>query len=102
MRWWGPITHVVHGNWGRMGLNLLTRAALPMAGLLLGASGCDGGGDGCVESVLAGGALGMVASSLDLGLIAREPKARSRAQAWLAPALELGPDHAVFGALGAF
>jgi hypothetical protein len=37
----GPITHVVHGNWGRMSLSLLTRAALPMAGLLLGASGCD-------------------------------------------------------------
>jgi hypothetical protein len=86
-----------------MSLSLLTRAALPMAGLLLGASGCDGGGDGCVESVLAGGALGMVvASSLDVGLIAREPKARSLAQAWLAPALELGRERAMLGAVGVF
>jgi hypothetical protein len=99
----GPITHVVHGNWGRMSLSLLTRGVLPIVGLALGAGGCNSGGGNCVESVLAGGTLGMVvASSLDVGLIAREPVPRPRVQAWLAPALELGPDRAVFGALGAF
>jgi hypothetical protein len=99
----GPITHVAHGNWGRMSLSLLTRGLLPMAGLGLGASGCNSGGGNCVEGVLTGGVLGMVvASALDVGLIAREPVPRPRTHAWLAPALELGRERAMFGAVGAF
>lgn len=99
----GPITHVAQGNWGRMGLSLLARGVLPMAGLALGASSCADGGSDCVESVISGGVLGMVlASTIDAGLIAREPAPQPPSRAWLAPALELSPQRAFFGAAGTF
>jgi hypothetical protein len=112
----GPITHATHGNWERAGLSVLTRAGLPLTGLVVGAaSECRGGdsdsdvdnggpfSNACAYGVLGGLALGMLgATALDAALLAREPVAQARPRARVEPLLSLGTDHAFVGAAGAF
>ncbi len=100
----GPITHAARGNWGRTGLSVLTRAGLPLTGLILGASGCRGdGGDSCVDAVVGGLVVGMLAATaVDTAWIAREPVPQAVPRVTLEPLVSVGPQHAFVGAAGVF
>lgn len=102
----GPITHAVHGNWGRSALSVGVRGLLPIVGLAasLGADqGCGDRGD-CGDAALGGLLAGMlVATVLDVALLAREPsKPRPATTAPWQPTLGITRTHAVLGASGSF
>lgn len=94
----GPITHGAHGNWGRAGISLLTRASLPLAGAVVGASGCTGNSGDCVSGAASLAVVGMaVASIIDIAALSWEPVAAPRAGS-LQPSLVLRRDSAWTGA----
>jgi hypothetical protein len=111
----GPITHATHGNWVRAGVSALTRAGLPLTGMVVvGVSVCrgDGGNDDvddggfsneCAYGIGGGLALGMLgATALDAALLAGDPVAQEQPRAHVEPLLSLGTHHAFLGAAGAF
>lgn len=69
----GPITHGVHGQWGRMGLSVASRTALPFTGLLLAAIGCTTDSD-CGDTLASGAVAGMLAATIvDSVVLSYEP-----------------------------
>ena len=99
----GPIVHAAHRRWGRMGLSLAARTALPFAGLVVGAGGCTGGGD-CASGLIGLTVLGMVAASIvDASALAYEPiTPPASARPTVQPALSLARDRLWLGASGMF
>jgi hypothetical protein len=99
----GPIVHAAHRRWGRMGLSLAARTALPFAGLMVGAGGCTQGGD-CASGLIGLTVLGMVAASIvDASALAYEPiTPPASARPTVQPALSLARDRLWLGASGMF
>jgi hypothetical protein len=72
----GPIVHAANGRWGRAGISLLLRGALPVGGTFLGAASSCGGGEGsdCVSTALSVGVVGMaIATLIDLSVLSWKP-----------------------------
>jgi hypothetical protein len=99
----GPIVHAAHRRWGRMGLSLAARTALPFAGLVVGASGCVDGSD-CLPGLLGLTVVGMVAASIiDVSALAYEPiTPPPSARPTVQPTLSLARDRLWLGASGVF
>ena len=99
----GPIVHAAHRRWGRMGLSLAARTALPFAGLMVGAGGCTHGGD-CASGLIGLTLLGMVAASIvDASALAYEPiTPPASARPTVQPTLSLARDRLWLGASGMF
>jgi hypothetical protein len=97
----GPITHLAHGNWGRAGLSVLARGALPI--VTAAAASCEPDSGDCVSNALSLAAVGMVAATvLDTALLASEPEPAPASSLSARPVLSLSADHAFLGATGRF
>jgi hypothetical protein len=104
----GPIIHGIKGQWGHAGLSLLTRAALPMGGALMGAD-CSSDNrtewdnqryGNCEDSIAVFVIVGMVAATaIDLGALSWEDVEPAPS---LQPVLSAGKDAAWIGASGTF
>jgi len=106
----GPIVHWSHGNVGRGFGSLALRLGAPLGLALAFASGCDSsdGDMGCIGSVVAGAALGVVgAVVLDASVLAREEvpiedSALSIGPVQLAPAVSMDGKAGMMTASGVF
>jgi hypothetical protein len=104
-----PAVHASHGNWGRAGISLGLRFALPLAGGLIGGSLADCEPDAflCGLSEFAGGffAGAATASLLDVVLLAGgdvEHAPAPRAGVSVRPRLMASPSAASVGVTGSF
>ncbi len=99
----GPIVHLTRGQWGHAGLSFLMRGGLPVAGALLGASGCVDGGGGCGQGVIGLAVVGMVAATvIDVAALSYEPVPVPVPTPTIQPAVSIGAQHAWVGASGTF
>jgi hypothetical protein len=98
----GPVTHAANGHWGRAGISLLMRAGLPLAGAMLGASGCTRDSGDCASGIISLAVVGMAAASvIDVAALAWEPVETSTA-ASLRLSVAMGGDATWLGAGGSF
>lgn len=95
----GPITHAVHGQWGRMGLSVASRTLLPFTGLLLGTIGCTADSD-CTDSLAGGAIAGMLAATIvDSVVLPYEPVPTTPT---VQPLVSVAKDQLWLGAGGTF
>jgi len=95
----GPITHAVHGQWGRMGLSVASRTLLPFTGFLLGTPGCTADTD-CTDSLAGGAIAGMLAATIvDSVVLPYEPVPTTPT---VQPLVSVAKDRLWLGAGGTF